>query len=128
MKQVIGYYSHQSNISSKREADEYRNIISRYKGLVINPTKEFKFSNPFEINIFWRLIQSVNYIIVSADNGKIGRTSFYEVKQGLLQGIPVHEIYAVGRGFKSRKVIGLEVVSPKNYKKYAVLKTVPLKL
>lgn len=126
MKQVLGYYSHQSNISAKREAQEYLSIESIYKGLIINPSKDFKIPNPYEINIYWRVLVRVNYIIVSAVNGKVGRTSYYEVKQGLQQGIPVHEIYAVGRGYKFRKVIGIEVVSPNDYKKYAVLKTTPL--
>jgi hypothetical protein len=127
MEQVLGYYSHQSNISAKREAEEYLNIIRIYKGLIINPNQYYNVPNPYQINVYWRVLEKVNYIIVSAVNGKIGRTSFYEVKQGLLQGIPVHEIFAIGRGFKFRKVVGLQIVSKKNLMGYAKLVCIPLK-
>ena len=126
MSKILGYYSHPLNISSKREFDEYQNIKSRYKGIILNANKDIATSNPFEMNVYWRVIEKVNYIIVSAINGKIGRCSYYEVKQGLTQGIPVHEIYSVGRGFRYRKVIGLEIISEKNLKKYAKLICVPM--
>ena len=128
MRQILGYYSHQNNINPKREEYEYQNIRSRYKGFIINPSNDFAAPNPFEMNIYWRVIEQVSYIIVSTVNSKIGRTSFYEVKQGLRQGIPVHEIYSVGRAFRYRKVIGLEVVSEKNLKNYAKLISVPFEM
>lgn len=127
MSKILGYYSHPLNISSKKEFEEYQSIINRYKGAVLNPTKEIATPNPFEMNVYWRVIEQVNYIIVSTINGKIGRCSYYEVKQGLNQGIPVHEIYAVGKSFKYRKVIGLEITSEKNLKKYSKLICVPMK-
>jgi hypothetical protein len=127
MRQILGYYSHQINIEPNREFKEYQSIINRYKGAILNPTKEIATPNQFEMNVYWRVIEKVNYIIVSAINGKIGRCSYYEVKQGLTQGVTVQEIYSVGRGFKYIKVIGLEIATEKNLNKYAKLICVPLK-
>lgn len=121
-KQVLGYYSHaKEKFNTKREADEYSFIYRTFRGFVIDPNKDLKTDNPFEANVNINLIYKINFMVVSATNGTIGRGSFYEVKQALLMQIPVYEIFSVGRGFKIRNVISLGVVSEKNHLRYAKL-------
>lgn len=77
-KQLLGFWSHpQSTFNTKRELIIYDYITSKYKGFVINPNQYFKTPNPFEMNIFWRAIQQIDFMLVSTNNGKIGRASFY---------------------------------------------------
>jgi hypothetical protein len=78
-------------------------------------------------NQYQQLIDTVDFIVVSAYNGTIGRSSYYEVRQALERKIPVFEIYPVGIGFKLRKVVAVNVLPVNNISSYAKLTAIPLK-
>lgn len=126
MTQVLGYYSHsKEKFNTIREALEYEYIKRTFRGFVINPNTDLKTQNPFEMNVNFSLIYKMNFMVVSATKGTIGRCSFWEVKQALTMKIPVFEIYSAGRSFKYRKVVGLKQISEKNHLRYAKLISKP---
>jgi len=127
VKQQVGYYSFsKEKYNTPIEASEYNFIRRIFKGFVINPNKDLNTDNPYEMNININLIYKVNFMVVSATKGYIGRCSFWEVKQALLMGIPVFEIYSIRGIFKYRAVIALKKVSNVNYIKYARLVSKPI--
>ena len=127
-KQLLGYYSHsKKTFNTLHEINEYTFIINRYNAFIVCPNKHLNFPSTNENNPHSKLIANIDYMIVSVYNGTIGRGSFNEVKQALERGIPVHEIFPVGRSFKIRSVIGIEVLHENNLFSYAKLVTEPLK-
>lgn len=104
-KQILGYYSHNIKIyRTEREKREFQFIEQRFKGFVINPYSDLKSKNPFEMNVHFRAIEKMDYLIVSTHNGTISRSTYYEVKQALEMKIPVFEIQPVSSTFRIRKV------------------------
>lgn len=127
-KQVIGYYSHsKKTFNTLNEINEYFFIKNRYNSFIICPNKHLYIPNTNEFNPHSKLITNIDFMVVSVYNGAIGIESFQEVKQALGRGIPVHEIYPVGRSFKIRNVIGIEILDEDNLYSYAKLITEPLK-
>ena len=125
-KQLLGYYSHNVKIhNTEKEKRELQFIKQRFDGFIINPYSDFKNSNPFEMNVNFRAIEKMNFLIVSSLNGTISRSSFYEVKQALEMGIPVYEIQAVARTYKIKKVVKLRVISERNLLAFAKLISYP---
>ncbi len=124
--QNLGYFSHQSIISSERKAVEYSFISITHSEIIITTKRPVHSPTPWEINVDLKKIKQASFLIVSAINGKIEKNSYEEVLHCLELGIPVKEIYSVGRCYKFRKVIGLELVFENNPEWYAILKTVPL--
>lgn len=127
-KPLFGFYSHSTKtFNTTREVNEYDFISKRYNCFIISPNIHLFFKKTSIYNQYIQLIDIVDFIVVSSFNGTIGRGSFYEVNQALGRNIPVFELYSVGRGFKTRKVVGVKVLPANNLTSYAKLETVPLK-
>jgi hypothetical protein len=125
-KQILGYYSHNVKIhKTEREKREIRFIGQRFKGFVVNPYSDLKGKNPYEMNVNFRAIERMNFLIVSALNGTISRSSYYEVKQALEMRIPVFEIQAVANTFKIKRVVKLVTVSERNLSAFGKLVSMP---
>lgn len=131
MEQIIGYYSHnQRKYNTKREEVEYNFIRNSFDAFVVCPNKDLHTDNPEEMNVNYNVLLKIHFLVISATNGLISRTSFWEVKQALSRDIPIYELFAVGKSFKFRRVIGLKKVNEDNYVKYAKLysRILPLKM
>ena len=127
-KQILGFYSHHFKIfNTEEETKQYNYIQQNFNGMVINPNTQLKEKNPFILNQYWRTIDIINYLVVSAYRKKIDRASYYEAKQCLLNRINVYEIYKTGKTYAIRKVVGLKVVNEKNLSTYAVLVNTKIK-
>lgn len=127
-KPILGYFSHSpKSFNTEREVREYDFISRLYKSYIISPNIHLVYKKMSVYNQYFQLIDLVDFMVVSAFNGTIGRGSYYEVKQALERNIPIHEIYSVGKGYKIRKVIGVNELQDKNLTSYAKLITIPLK-
>lgn len=125
-RQILGYYSHNVKIhKTEREQRELRFIEQRFKGLIVNPYSDLKGMNPYEMNLNFRAIETMDYLVVSNHNGTISRSSFFEVKQALEMRIPVFEIQPVANTFRIRKVNRVTPVSERNLSAYAKLESLP---
>jgi hypothetical protein len=119
---ISGFYSHNFKIfNTLEELEQYNWIQKNFKGFVINPNVHLIEKNPFVLNQYWQIIDRINFLVVSAYRNKIDRASFYEVKQSLLNGINIYELFKAGNSYSIRKVVGLKVVNEKNLSAYAVL-------
>jgi hypothetical protein len=127
--QILGYYSHNIKIyRTEREKRELQFIEQRFKGFVINPHSDLKGKNPYEMNLNFRAIEKMNYIIVSSHNGTISKSSYCELIQALEMRIPIFEIQAVANTFKIKKVVKIVKVSEQNLSTYAKIVSLPLSI
>jgi hypothetical protein len=127
-KPILGYFSHSpKSFNTEREVREYDFISRFYKSYIISPNIHLVYKKMSVYNQYFQLIDLVDFMIVSAFNGTIGRGSYYEVKQALERNIPIHEIYPIGQGFKIRKVVAVNLLPVNNITNYAKLLTIPLK-
>lgn len=125
-KQILGYYSHNIKIyRTEREKREFRFIEQRFKGFVVNPYSDLKGNNPFEMNVHFRAIEKMNYLIVSPHNGSISRSTYFEVKQALEMKIPVFEIQPVASTFRIRKVKKVTPITVNNLSAFAKIESLP---
>lgn len=127
-KPLLGYFSHSTKIfNTAREAKEYDYISKLYDCFIISPNIHLVFKKMSVYNQYQQLIDTVDFVVVSAHNGTIGRGSYYEIRQALERKIPVFEIYPVGIGYKLRKVVSLDLLPVNNISSYAKLKSITLK-
>jgi hypothetical protein len=128
IKPLLGYYSHSTKtFNTAREVKEYDYISKLYNCFVISPNIHLVFKKMSVYNQYQQLIDTVDFMVVSAYNGTIGRNSYYEARQALEIKIPVFEIYPVGIGFKLRKVVSLDLLPVNNISSYAKLTSISLK-
>lgn len=127
-KPLLGYYSHSTKIfNTLKEVKEYDFISKLYNCFVIAPNIHLVFKKMSVYNQYQQLIDTVDFMVVSAHNGTIGRNSYYEIRQALERKIPVFEIYPVGIGFKLRKVVVVDVLPVNNISSYAKLTAISIK-
>jgi hypothetical protein len=127
-KPLLGYYSHSTKIfNTPREVKEYDFISGLHNCFVIAPNIHLSFKKTSIYNQYILLIDVIDFMIVSAYNGTIGRGSYYEVKQALESNIPVYEIYPVGIGFKLRIVVSADLLPASKNSSYAKLTSTSLK-
>jgi hypothetical protein len=127
-KPLLGYYSHSTKtFNTARELKEYDYISKLYNCFIISPNIHLVFKKMSVYNQYQQLIDTVDFMVVSAYNGTIGRSSYYEVRQALEREIPVFEIYPVGIGYKLRKVVAVDVLQVNNISSYAKLTSTSLK-
>ena len=127
-KTLLGYYSHSTKIfNTAREVKEYEFISKLNNCFVIAPNIHLSFKKTSIYNQYILLIDIIDFMIVSAYNGVIGRGSYFEVKQALERGIPVYEICPVGIGFKLKIVVSADVLPASKISTYAKLTSTPIK-
>ena len=127
-KPLLGYFSHSTKtFNTAREVKEYDYISKLYNCFIISPNIHLVFKKMSVYNQYQQLIDTVDFIVVSAYNGTIGRSSYYAVRQAFERKIPVFEIYPVGIGYKLRKVVAADVLPVNNISSYAKLKSTSLK-
>jgi hypothetical protein len=127
-KPLLGYFSHSTKtFNTAREVKEYDYISKLYNCYIIAPNIHLFYKKTSIYNQYSQLINVVDFIIVSAYNGSICRSSYYEILQALQIKIPVFEIYPVGVGFKLRKVVAVEVLPVNNISSYAKLTAISIK-
>ncbi len=61
-------------------------------------------------NHYLQLIDLIDFMVVCAYNGTIGRGSYYEIRQALEWKIAVYEFYPVDIGSKLRKVVSVDLL------------------
>jgi hypothetical protein len=127
-KPLLGYFSHSTKtFNTQKEVKEYDYISKLHNCYIIAPNIHLYYKKTSIYNQYSELINVVDFIIVSAYNGTIGRNSYYEARQALEIKIPVFEIYPVGIGFKLRKVVSLDLLPVNNISSYAKLTSISLK-
>ncbi len=127
-KPLLGYFSHSTKtFNTAREAREYDFLSQLDNCFIIAPNIHLFFKKTSIYNQYIQLIDIVDFMVVSAYNGTIGRGSYYEVRQALERKIPVFEIYPVGIRYKLRKVVAVDVLPVNNISSYAKLKSTSLK-
>lgn len=127
-KPLLGYFSHSTKtFNTAREVKEYDYISKLHNCYIIAPNIHLYYKKTSIYNQYSQLINAIDFIIVSAYNGTIGRGCYYEIRQALEIKIPVFEIYPVGIGFKLRKVVAVEVLPINNISSYAKLTAISIK-
>jgi hypothetical protein len=127
-KPLLGYFSHSTKtFNTAREVKEYEYISKLNNCFIISPNIHLFFKKTSIYNQYIQLINTIDFMVVSAYNGTIGRGSYYEIRQALEIKIPVFEIYPVGVGFKLRKVVSVDVLPVNNITSYAKLTAISLK-
>jgi len=127
-KPLLGYFSHSTKtFNTAREVKEYNYISKLHNCYIIAPNIHLFYKKTSVYNQYSQLINVVDFVIVSAYNGAIGRGSYYEIRQALEIKIPVFEIYPVGVGFKLRKVVAVDVLPVNNISSYAKLTAISIK-
>jgi hypothetical protein len=127
-KPLLGYFSHSTKtFNTAREVKEYEYISKLNNCFIISPNIHLFFKKTSIYNQYIQLINTIDFMVVSAYNGTIGRGSYYEIRQALEIKIPVFEIYPVGVGFKLRKVVSVDVLPVNNITSYAKLTAKSLK-
>ena len=127
-KPLLGYFSHSTKtFNTAREVKEYDYISKLHNCYIIAPNIHLYYKKTSIYNQYSQLINTIDFIIVSAYNGTMGRSSYYEIRQALEIKIPVFEIYPVGVGFKLRKVVAVDVLPINNISSYAKLTAISLK-
>lgn len=127
-KPLLGFFSHSTKtFNTPKEVKEYNFLSTLHNCYIIAPNIHLYYKKTSIYNQYSQLINVVDFIIVSAYNGTIGKNSYYETRQALERKIPVFEIYPVGIGFKLRKVVAVDVLPVNNISSYAKLTSISLK-
>ena len=127
-KPLLAYFSHSTKtFNTAREVKEYDFLSRLHNCFIIAPNIHLFYKKTSIYNQYSHLIDTIDFMVVSAYNGTIGRSSYYEVRQALEREIPVFEIYPVGIGYKLRKVVAADVLPVNNISSYAKLKYTSLK-
>ena len=127
-KPLFAFFSHSTKtFNTAREVKEYDFLNKLNNCFIISPNIHLFYKKTSIYNQYSQLIDIVDFMVVSAYNGTIGRSSYYEVRQALERKIPVFEIYPVGIGYKLRKVVAADVLPVNNISSYAKLKSTSLK-